>query len=261
MQVYICTDLEGITGVTTFEQTRTSGTPRNDEARRLLMGDINAAVEGCLVGGATRVVVNDGHGGGFNFIPELMHPGAEWFTGVARPGPACVLDESFDCALLVGYHAMNRVPEGVLCHTQSSLYDSRYWYNDIECGEIAQSALIMGHFGVPVVMVTGDTAATCEAHEFLGKDIVTVAVKEGFSRQCCRMLPPEKTKTMIRKGAKKAMGRIGKMKPYTMLMPLHGRMERLVEPMAEGTWEQMDAAERVVKEKVFTSALDIYTFD
>ena len=79
MKIYISTDLEGVSGVCIFEQSREKG-PLNDHAKRLMMGDINAVVQGCLDGGAKEVVVMDGHGGGFNFILDMAHPGATYVT-------------------------------------------------------------------------------------------------------------------------------------------------------------------------------------
>lgn len=158
MKIYLCTDLEGISGVTLFTQTRDPG-PAYENARHLLMGDVNAAVQGCLDGGATLVRILDGHGHPLNFLPEGMHPGAEYICGRGFPSLAVGVDETFDCAMLIGSHAMNRTPDGVLYHTQNSRMDCRYWYNEVESGEIAQDAMIYGHFGLPVVMVSADTGS------------------------------------------------------------------------------------------------------
>ncbi|NLF17590.1 MAG: hypothetical protein GX595_10060 [Lentisphaerae bacterium] len=260
MNVYIVTDLEGISGVTTFAQTRDSDGELYQGARRLLMGDIAAAVDGCLAGGAARVCVLDGHGHPLNVIPELMHPGAEYICGRGF-GVAPGLDESFDCGMLVGYHAMAHTPDGVLCHTQNSRTDARYWYHDREFGEIGQEAMIFGHFGIPVVMVTGDAAACRETREFLGDEVVTVAVKHGFSRESCRMVAPERARAMIREGAREALSRVGRCRPFTVPLPMPGRFEALVEPMPAGaTQAQIDAAPRRRLEKVFEDQLHIYSF-
>jgi len=234
-KVYISTDLEGISGVTVFEQTRDRTTALYQEARRLLMADITAAVEGCRAGGATEVVVLDGHGGGFNFIPELMHADAEYVTGVQRPGPALGLDETFDGVILLGFHAMNGVEDGVLHHTQSSKAESKYWYNGVESGEIVQSALIAGHFGVPVIMVTGDQACCAEAKRFLGEQVVTVAVKAGYGRQCCKMLAPARAHEMLRRGALGAVGKAGQCKPYTIDFPATVRVQFGSKEIADGS--------------------------
>ena len=85
MKIYIGTDLEGVCGVYRFEQTREYGTPANIEARHLLMGEVNAAVAGAFDGGATRVVVRDGHGGAKSFFPEELDERAEMIMGIYRP--------------------------------------------------------------------------------------------------------------------------------------------------------------------------------
>ncbi|MEN6304176.1 MAG: M55 family metallopeptidase [Armatimonadia bacterium] len=260
MNVYICTDFEGITGVTLWEQVHPKHGAAYEDAQRLFMSDINAAIEGCFEGGATRVVVLDGHGWPMNVVPELMHPKGEFITGSGVPRGWC-LDEGFDVGMQVGCHAMNRTSDGVLYHTQNHLNDSRYWYNDRECGEIAQMALCMGHFGIPQVMVTGDVAACREAREFFGPDLVTVAVKEGYGRNCCKMLGPEETAKMIREGARKAMGLAGKAKPFTMELPLRAKLERLAEPVEDYTpLEQIVTLPHVTHEGTCPTQLDVYGF-
>jgi D-amino peptidase len=260
VKVYIGTDLEGISGVTTFEQTRDSDGPLYQSARHLLMGDINAAVEGCFAGGASEVFVVDGHGRPLNVIPEEMHPGARFICGRGF-GPAPELDETFDCAMLVGYHAMAYTEDGVLCHTQSSRADSRYWYNDREFGEIGQEAMVLGHFGIPIVLVTGDEAACREAREFLGENIVTVPVKKGYSRESCLMVPPPRAHELIRAGARGAMGRVQLCTPFKMELPVRGRYDTLAETLpVTASPALVAAAPRRSKEKVFEDQLHICDF-
>jgi D-amino peptidase len=260
VKIYIGTDLEGISGVTTFDQTRNSDGPLYQSARHLLMGDINAAVQGCLDGGATSVCVMDGHGRPLNVIPEEMHPGADFICGRGF-GLAAELDATFACGLLVGYHAMAYTPDGVLCHTQSSRADSRYWYNDREFGEIGQEAMVLGHFDIPIVLVTGDDAACREAREFLGEDVVTVSVKKGYGRESCRMVPPARARDLIRAGAQEAMSRVRLCKPFRMELPIRGRLEALAEPLPDtASPELVAAAPRRTRENVFDDQLHIYSF-
>ncbi|MCS7180897.1 MAG: M55 family metallopeptidase, partial [bacterium] len=169
MKIYIATDLEGATGVFKFSQTRERG-PEFIEAMKLLMKDITAVCEGLKEAGVKEIYVLDGHDGGNNFIPELMIPEVRYITGYPRQGKVFYgLDETFDGIILLGYHAMNGTPDGVLHHTQSSIYEMKYFYDGIERGEIYQSAVIAGHFNVPVILVTGDEAACREAKETLGE--------------------------------------------------------------------------------------------
>ena len=79
VRIYIVTDLEGASGVYQFAQTREAG-PLNEKAKEYLMGDIAAVVRGLRAGGATDIVVLDGHGSGA-FVPDPMEAGAEYITG------------------------------------------------------------------------------------------------------------------------------------------------------------------------------------
>jgi len=261
MRVHICTDLEGISGITMFAQTREEG-PAYEAARHLLTADINAAVQGCREGGADYVCVLDGHGHPFNIIPEELHPRAEYLCGRGFPSLWADLEEGFDCAMQIGAHAMARTPDGILCHTQNSRMDCRYWYNGRESGEIAQCALAYGQYGIPCVMVSGDSAGCREATEFLGENVVTVPVKKGYGRECGRLLAPEKAHELIRKGAKEAIRqRIGLCQPYVIETPLRARHERLVERLDDNaTPEQIAAAPHVAFEKVCDNQLDLYSF-
>lgn len=261
MRVYILTDLEGVTGITLWDQV----SPEADyeayqAARRLLMSDVNAAVEGCLEGGATRVTVLDGHGCPFNFLPELMHPGAEYLCGRGLP-LGWGMEEGYDLGMQVGAHAMNRTPNGLLYHTQSQLNDARYWYAGVETGELGQGAIEMGHFGLPCVLVTGDEAACREGTRFFGEHCVTVAVKKGYGRQCGSLLAPEKTRELIREGAREALRR-GKQVPlYAPQFPLQARVEYLVEDVTgHEPLEEVIKLPHTTHEGLCETALQIYGF-
>jgi len=261
VKVYISTDLEGISGVTVWEQTRDRTTALYQEARRLLTRDVNAAVEGCLAGGADEIVVLDGHGGGFNFVPEELHPGATYVTGPGRPRTHCGLDETFDAAMFVGYHAMAGTPNAVLAHTQSSKGGNRYWYNGRESGEIAQCASVCGHHDVPVVMVAGDEAACAEARAFLGDGITTVAVKKGFGITCCQMIPPARAREMIEQAAAEALTRIGQCKPYKLDLPIQARLQFATKEIADKANCQLSTRiDDRTFERTIDSQLEIHRF-
>ena len=226
MKIYITTDLEGVCGVYRFDQTREYGTPENIEARHLLMGEVNAAVDGAFDGGAIRVVVRDGHNGAKSFFPEELDERAEMVMGIFSPRDL-VMRQGYDAAILLGYHAMGNTERGILCHTQSSKTWDNYWINDELAGEIRQSAITLGACDIPVVMVTGDDKTAKEARDLLGDEIVTVQVKEGLSREGALMYSPRKARAMIRDGAKEAMERISKVKPYEQEFPAKIRWQFL----------------------------------
>ena len=214
IKIYVNTDLEGISGVYKFDQTRQKDTPLNIQACEYFMGDVNAVVRGLRDGGATEVVVLDGHGSQA-VIPHLMEPGATYITGRPRPGAGNLtdLDSTFDGMVLLGFHSMMGTADGILNHTQSSLGENRYWYNGVESGEIAQNAAIAGYYGVPVILVTGDVAACREAEAFLGDNLVTVAVKRGLAREAAELYPFPETRKALYEGAKEAVEALATFKP------------------------------------------------
>jgi D-amino peptidase len=228
IKVYVNTDLEGISGVFKFAQTREKDTPLNIQACEYFMGDLAAVVRGLRDGGATEIVILDGHGSQA-VLPHLMEPGAKYITGLPRPGAGNLtdLDSSYSGMVLLGFHAMMGTPDGVLNHTQSSKSENRYWYNGVESGEIAQSAAIAGYYGVPVIMVTGDEATCREANKFLGKNIVTVPTKKGLSREAAMLYPFEETRKALYEGAKRAVRVISSCKPYVVSTPVKVKMQYL----------------------------------
>jgi len=230
LKIYVNTDLEGISGVFNFTQTREKGSPENLLACEYFMGDLDAVIQGLRDGGATEVVVLDGHGNQA-VVPHLMTPGATYITGRPRPGAGnlSLLDSSFSAMVMIGFHAMNGTPDGVLCHTQSSKTENRYWYNDIESGELLQNAVIAGYYGVPIVMVTGDEATCREAHRFFGDKIVTVSTKRGLAREAAQLYPFGETRKALYEGAKRAVSAISECKPYTLKFPVKAKKEQLIQ--------------------------------
>jgi len=227
VKVFIVTDLEGVTGVFKFRQTREKDTREFREAMELLMGDIAAVAEGLKQGGASEVFVIDGHDGGNNFIPGCMVSGVRYITGVPRPKPLCGLDESFDGIVLLGFHAMNGTPDGVLHHTQNAAAECRYWYDGIERGELYQSSVAAGHHDVPVILVTGDEAACREARELLGDDLPTVAVKKGVGREAAILMAPEDTRPLLTAGARRAMAELPNRTPLKPDFPINLRIRSI----------------------------------
>ena len=227
-KIYINTDLEGISGVYKFDQTREKDTPLNIQACEYFMDDLKAIIEGLQAAGVKEIVVLDGHGSQC-IIPHMMVAGARYVTGKPRPGAGnlSALDSTFSGMILLGFHAMMGTPDGVLHHTQSSKTENRYWYNELESGEIAQNAAIAGYYGVPVIMVTGDEAVCREANKFFGRNVVTVPVKEGLSREAAILYPFEETRKALAEGAMKAVAAIPLCKPYILKTPIQVKEEYL----------------------------------
>jgi D-amino peptidase len=258
-KIYILTDLEGASGVYKFSQTRDKETPLGQKALEYLMGDIAAVVRGLRDAGAGEIVVMDGHGTQA-FVPHLMEPGAKYVTKAAWNSKIADLsglekvydiDTSYAGVIQLGAHAMMGTPDGVLNHTQSDVSESRYWYNGVESGELAQTGIYAGHFNVPIIMVSGDVAACREARKFFGDPCVTVAVKQGIGREAAVLYPFAETRKALYEGAKQAVAAIPRCKPYKVKLPIQAKKQHLV-------FEGPEKKPRVVtQEKTLPDALHI----
>ena len=223
MKAYVMTDMEGISGIVNVGQVR-PGDPAYAEGRRLLAGDVNAAIAGAFVGGAESVTVADGHGGGFHLPIAEMGTRARYerpCTGRDRQPDMSV---DVDMLIAIGMHAMSGTPKAFLEHTQSSVNWHRYLIDGAEYGEIGQDAFYAGGFGVPLVFVSGDLAATEEARKLV-PEVETVAVKEGIGRDWCRSLAPERAHELIRSGVAHVAARCRDIPPTVLDFPVEVRVE------------------------------------
>lgn len=236
------TDLEGVSGIDTIEMVSDMGTPSYEYAVKRLMLDVNAAIEGSFDGGATAVYVVDGHGGGNNFIKELLDTRAvqldseQWQELVRKGG--------IDTFMEVGAHAMAGTLNGFLDHTQNSKTWYNYSVNGRICGEIAQSAIFAGAFHVPFVMVSGDEAACTEARAFLG-NIECAVVKYGVGRNKARLVNPDEALIKIKAAARDSLKRINGIKPYMPLLPLEIQLELCRSDMCDAIMESCTGIERL----------------
>lgn len=204
MKVFISADMEGISGVVASPQTGPEG-QEYERARRLMTGEVNAAVEGALVAGATEVLVNDAHGSMRNILIEDLHPAARLVSGSPKPLSMMQgIDEGFDAAFFVGYHAQAGTAHSVLDHTYAGIV-YQVCLDGRPMGETGLNAALAGYFGVPVVLLTGDRLLVEEGQALLGPGVRGVAVKESYSRVAAKCLSPSVARERIHAAAEEAL--------------------------------------------------------
>ena len=218
LKVFISVDMEGISGVVAWEDTGEKGTDYG-LFRRLMTEETNAAIEGALEAGAAEIVVRDAHGSARNILPDLLNPEAklirEWSGGPLDMMEG--IDKTFDAAIMIGYHARAGTPDAILKHTISgTIFDMKL--NGKAVPEAGLNAAIAAYFGVPVVLLAGDLAATQQAKELM-PEISTVAVKEGIGK-AGKMLHPTKSHALIKAATIEALKNLGRYKLYKLTSPV-----------------------------------------
>ena len=204
-RVLVCTDIEGVAGVVSFEQQAHADGKYYEQARLLLTGEVNAAVEGMLEAGVEEVLVADGHGaGGIHF--ETLHPAAKLIHGrIFSWERACsAVAAECDASIMIGQHAMSGVSDGNLNHTECSRTIEYYKLNGKFIGEIAKWSLFCGAYGLPMIFLSGDEAACREAQELI-PGVTVAVVKQGISRLAAISLSAPKSQELIRVGAIRAI--------------------------------------------------------
>lgn len=216
--IFLITDAEGVGGVCRQDQTE----PKDQELRQLLTGEINAAVDGFLAGGAGEVIVWDGHDGSQTLSTLTIHPRARLVMGSL---PASMLmDRHFSAVAYVGQHSKANVRGGIMAHSYSSLGIQNMLLNGKPVGEIDVIAAMAGHFGTPVIMLSGDQAAANELREIVPQAELAV-VKEGIGRYTCISLSAPAARDTIREAARRSVAKIATIKPYTVPGPITLQIE------------------------------------
>jgi len=189
MKVFISFDMEGVAGIVDWSQCRAPGQPY-EEGRALLLGEVNAAIEGAIEGGATEIVCNDSHGTMNNLNPAELHGRAVYVAGRHKPLYMMEgMDASVDAVFFVGYHGSISGDSSVLSHTYNPSVVSRVELNGTECGESGINGLVALACSAPVVLITGDQQTAAEGGPFF-KDAERVVVKESITRFAASQLHP-----------------------------------------------------------------------
>jgi D-amino peptidase len=223
-KVFIITDMEGVSGIFDSDlQCMPYKSPRWEESHKLLTGEVNAAVEGLLMGGATDVVVWDGHDSSQSLSVLDIHPKARLLTGEPI-SPTLELDPSYAAVIFIGQHAMAGARNGILGHSYSSLGIQNIWVDGKPTGEIGARVMLAGYFGIPVIMLSGDTAACQEIHDLV-PEAECAEVKSGVSRTAGFMLSHPAACSLIHEKAQHAMERLAEFKPYHLTGPVEVKVE------------------------------------
>ena len=241
-KIYVITDMEGVSGISdSDQQCMPYQSARWEESHKFLTGEVNAAVDGLLEGGATEVVVWDGHDASRSLSVLDIHPKARLLTGTPVSS-TLELDGTYSAIVFIGQHAMAGAENAILSHSYSSQGVQNIWVNGKAVGEIGARVMLAGSLGVPAIMLSGDTAACKEIHDLVAQ-AECAEVKSGVSRTAGYMLPHPAACALIREKARRAVERLAEFKPYKIAGPVEVKVE--FTPRGTPDIQKRDGIERV----------------
>ena len=203
MKVYISVDIEGVAGITHWDEA--DKTHRDyPEFRQQMTRETIAAIEGAKAGGATEILIKDAHDSGRNLILDMLPEDVRIIRSWAGHPLSMIqeIDSSFDAIFMIGYHAAAGSEGNALAHTLT-LRAQRILINEQPASEFLVHGLAASALGVPVALVTGDEALMAEVAE-VNPSITRCAVKRGVGQSTISMTPVAAVKA-IREAAKTAL--------------------------------------------------------
>ena len=247
VKVFISSDMEGTAGIVDWTQCQ-PGHPEYETSRELLLGEVNAAIDGARAGGAERFLVNDSHSTMQNLRPDRLAGRARYLSGRHKPLYMMQgLDSSFDAVFFVSYHGSMGGPSSVLSHTYNPKAISEVRLNGLPVGEAGVNALIAQKHGVPIVLVTGDDVTAAETTAIC-PGVRTAVVKTAVSRFAADSLHPADARELIAAQAQAAIEGLGDAPVPTVELPARLDIQFRNADLAEmATWvrgvERTDACE------------------
>jgi D-amino peptidase len=218
-KVYISVDMEGVGGVVTNEQLGPAGFEYG-RARQFMTDEALAAIQGAREAGATEILVSDSHGNGQNLLIDLLPADVTVIRSWPRPLMMMEgIDSTFSAAVFIGYHSGTSNVSGVRAHTMSSATLTSVTLNGIEVPEGGLNAAIAGHFGVPVVAISGDDAAVAEVSKFTGA-VPGAVVKRAISFHSAATMTPKAAQDLIRARVKAGVEQRASARPYVLRGPI-----------------------------------------
>lgn len=221
MNLYVSSDMEGVAGVCTWEQVdaRTPH-PEYELFRAHYTREIVSAIEGAREGGADRVLLNDSHGPMRNVLLDELPADVRVIFGNRKPFSMVQgAEKGYDGAFFIGYHGGAGDADAVLCHTYtpSVVYEVRV--NGTRCSEATINAGLLGYYGVPVLMVSGDRTTVEGVREQMPW-VRGAVVKDSIGTSACDSLTPAAAQRLIRREARVAIEERAGARPYRFEPPM-----------------------------------------
>ena len=255
MRLFISVDMEGVAGVVTWHQLVRDGF-EFERAREWLTAEVNAVCEAAFAAGVADIVIADSHYEGLNLLIDRLPENVEIVRHWPRPLNMMqgVEDGPYAGAILLAYHGAADLAGAGVAHTMFfSIKQLRL--DGRSFGETELSAATAGHFGVPVIVVSGDDVHVDHARKALG-DVETVVTRTSYGIFSGRVITPKKSHKLLQEAVTTAISRIGDFQPCMVDNPIEVELELTNHALAE-TLCYMKGIERVDSHTIGMRADDI----
>tara|TARA_B100000949_G_scaffold183027_1_gene164512 strand:- start:6 stop:809 length:804 start_codon:yes stop_codon:yes gene_type:complete len=202
MKIYISADMEGITGVTHWDEVDHNKPSVYTQFQERMTKEVVSACKGANDAGAKEIWVKDAHYSGRNILSEQLPENVKLIRGWSGHPYSMVqeLDDTFDALLMVGYHSMAGKSGNPLAHTMSSSKLDSVFINEQQTSEFFLHGNIAAKHGVPLVFVSGD-AGLCEEVKDVSPNTTTHATMVGVGDSTIN-IQPETSRKAIREKVK-----------------------------------------------------------
>ena len=218
MKIFISSDMEGTAGVVDWNQC-IAGNPDYNYYRGLLTKEINASIEGAMAAGATEFLLNDSHSAMHNIFPDQLAGNARYLSGKHKPMYMMQgLDSSYDAIFFISYHGSMSSQASVLSHTYNPRAISEIKINGQIASEAGLNCLVAQHYGVPVVLVSGDETTQIET-EVWSPDVKSAVVKKSISRFASDSMHPVQACELIKEKATEAIKNLKSISAPAITLP------------------------------------------
>lgn len=212
MKVFISADIEGVNGISHWDETNEAKRAEYDPFARRMTLEVAAVCEGINdFAPDAQILVKDAHGCARNMDHELLPKNVDMHRNFSGHPFMMMeqIDKTFDAAILTGYHAPGYMGGNPLAHTLSGIYN-RILINGRIASEFLVNYYTAIYHGVPVVMVTGDERLCALVNE-TDADIIAVPAVRGEGAGMSSPHPAV-TRELFRESAKTAAESAAKLK-------------------------------------------------
>ncbi|MHA1941490.1 MAG: M55 family metallopeptidase [Candidatus Hodarchaeales archaeon] len=185
MKAFISLDLEGLPHVVLPGHLSLKGSLYS-EARKIATQVALVTAEELHNNGFDEILLADSHGPMVNIYIDKLPSYVEIIRGFPRPTSMVAGIDGSDVALFLGYHSKFGTAHATFDHTYSGGTIHKLVINGNEVSEYLLNGFTAGEFGVPVILVAGDSQLLVDDVSKYSPNTEKVIFKQALSRTAAK---------------------------------------------------------------------------